>query len=147
MPNIATVLKSEISRLARKEARSETDALKKMVAHQRAQIAALRRRLDELERQQKRSGKRRAAVATDANGDGAADAKHRFSAKGLASCRQRLGLSAADFGRLVGVSQLSIYKWEQGQQRPRQRYLPAIAAVRRMGKREAAAQLEQLAAG
>lgn len=147
MPNIATVLKSEISRLARKEARAETDALKKTVSQQRAQIAALRRRLDELERQHKRSRKRPAAAAPEASEDGGADAKHRFSAKGLATCRQRLGLSAADFGRLVGVSQLSIYKWEQGQQRPRQRYLPAIAAVRKIGKREANARLEQLTAG
>lgn len=146
MPNIATALKAEISRLARKEPRTESDALKKTVSHQRAQIAALRRRIDALERQQKRSANGRAEPRPSENPDGEADAKHRFSAKGLASCRQRLGLSAADFGRLVGVSQPSIYKWEQGQQRPRQRYLPAIAAVRIMGKREAAARLEELAA-
>lgn len=146
MPNIATALKAEISRLARKELRAETDALKKTVSQQRTQLAALRRRLDALERQQKRSAKGRRGAEVDAAQESEGDAKHRFSAKGLASSRQRLGLSAADFGRLVGVSPLSIYKWEQGQ-RPRQRYLPGIAAVRKMGKREAAARLVELAAG
>ncbi|HEX2543283.1 MAG TPA: helix-turn-helix transcriptional regulator [Ramlibacter sp.] len=144
MPDIATALKAEISRLARKELRVETDALKKAVSHYRSEIAALKRRMQQLERQQARGARAKRAAASQ-EGDDAADAKHRFSAKGLFSCRKRLGLSAADFGRLVGVSQLSIYKWESGQQRPRQRYLPAIAAVRKMGKREALARLEQLA--
>jgi len=40
----------------------------------------------------------------------------------------------------------SVYKWEDGKARPRAKHLLAIAALRTMGKREAAARLEQLAA-
>jgi DNA-binding transcriptional regulator YiaG len=68
----------------------------------------------------------------------------RFSAKGLAGQRQRLGLSAAATAKLLGVSALSVYKWESGQTRPRAKHFPAIAALRSMGKREAAARLSEL---
>ena len=40
MPNIATVLKDEISRIARKEIRSETAVVKKASAQYRRDIAA-----------------------------------------------------------------------------------------------------------
>jgi N-acetylneuraminic acid mutarotase len=50
MPNIASVLKEEILRLARKEARSETNALKKASAQYRRDIAALKRQITDLQR-------------------------------------------------------------------------------------------------
>jgi len=68
----------------------------------------------------------------------------RFSAKGLAAQRKRLGLSAAAVAALLGVSGQSIYKWEEGKTRPRASQLPAIAALRKMGKREANARLAAL---
>lgn len=143
MPNIAALLREEITRLARKELRSNTESLKKAVAGYRSEIASLKRRIDTLERQAKRTAKVVARVQPVQESNG--DTKHRFSAKGLATHRQRLGLSAADYGALLGVSSLSVYKWESGQARPRARYLPAIAAVRSMGKREAAARLSEMA--
>lgn len=142
MPNIAAILREEITRLARKELRSNTESLKKAVAGHRTEIAALKRRVDTLERQAKRTAKVVARAQPVPEKD--ADTKHRFSAKGLATHRKRLGLSAADYGTLLGVSPLSVYKWEGGQARPRASYLPAIAAVRSMGKREAAARLTEM---
>jgi DNA-binding transcriptional regulator YiaG len=61
--------------------------------------------------------------------------------------RQKLGLSAKDYGLLVGVSALSIYKWEDGKVQPRGSALVKIAAVRQLGKREAARRLEALQQG
>ena len=58
---------------------------------------------------------------------------------------QQLGLSAADYGRLVGVSALTIYNWESGKSRPRRAQFAAIVAVRGIGKREAADRLASLA--
>jgi transcriptional regulator with XRE-family HTH domain len=68
----------------------------------------------------------------------------RFSAKGLAAKRKRRDLSAAAMAALLGVSGQSIYKWEEGKTRPRASQLPAIAALRKMGKREANARLAAL---
>ena len=65
----------------------------------------------------------------------------RFSGKGLAAQRKRLGLSAANFGKLIGVSGASVYLWEKGEIRPGVGQMPAIAAVRAMGRGEAAAKL------
>lgn len=144
MPDIASVLKSEISRIARKEARAETASLKKSAATHRAEIAALKRRVQALESEVKRLGRRAAAESAPAPEAGAT--KLRFSAKGLASQRRRLGLSAADVGLLVGTTSQSIYNWESGAARPREQYLPAIARLRSMGKREATARLGELQA-
>jgi hypothetical protein len=50
MPNIATLLKGEISRIARKEVRAETESLKKQSSQYRGQIAALKRQVADLEK-------------------------------------------------------------------------------------------------
>ncbi len=71
----------------------------------------------------------------------------RFRASGMASNRKRLGLSAADFGLLVGASGQSVYAWEQGKARPRGKSLAAIAALRGIGKREVAERLAALKSG
>ncbi len=141
MANVASVLKEEIARVARKEIRAETQSLKKAVSVHRSEIASLKRRAQELEQALRRLGrpaKKLAAVATD---DTDPKGALRFSAKGLASQRARLALSAADCGTLVGASGQSIYNWEAGTARPRARHLAAIAALRQMGKKEAAARL------
>ncbi|WP_332824586.1 helix-turn-helix domain-containing protein [Ramlibacter sp.] len=145
MPNIAAVLKTEIARIARKEVRSQTEEIRKSSAQYRSHIAALRKRVDELERQLKRVGKSagRSAPAAAAESDDEGTSR-RFSATRLAAQRRKLGLSAADFATLLGVSGQSVYKWEHGESRPRARQLEAIAAVRGIGKREAAARLAKL---
>jgi DNA-binding transcriptional regulator YiaG len=142
MPNIASILKDEIIRLARKELRANTESLKKAVSTYRSEIAALKRRVEQLERQQKQTAKRIPAAKTPEIAE--SDGQHRWRAAGFAQHRKRLGLTAADMGRLLGVSSLSVYKWEGGQARPRAKYLPAIAALRSMGKREAAKRLENM---
>lgn len=145
MPNIATVLKGEIARLSRKETRIHTEALAKASRAYRSDIAALKRRVQSLEQLVKKLAKAGGrAAAADAAADDEDGAGLRFSAKGLASHRKRLGLSAAELGKLVGASGNSVYNWEQGSARPRARHIAAIAAVRRMGKREAQAKLAEL---
>jgi DNA-binding transcriptional regulator YiaG len=144
MPNIAAVLKDEIARIARKEARAQTAEFKKASAQYRTHIAALRRRVEELERQLKRATRTTARESGPAAEEENEGTPRRFSPTRLAAQRQKLGLSAADFASLLGVSGQSVYKWEHGESRPRARQLEAIAALRGIGKREAAARLAQL---
>lgn len=143
MPNIAAVLKDEISRLARKELRAHTDSLKKAVATYRSEIAALKRRVQTLERQVAKSGKQRTAAPK--NGAEEGQQSLRFRPDGIKKHRQRLGLSAADVAKILGVSSLSVYKWESGKTRPRAKQLQSIAQLRTMGKKEAAKRLEESA--
>lgn len=144
MPNIATLLKNEIARVARKEVRAETQGIKNAIAPYRAQIAELKRRTRELELQIRRLGRVTAKVASTAPQEDAGERNLRFSAKGLATQRKRLGLSAQAFGALIGASGQSVYKWEEGKTRPRARHLPRIAELRGIGKKEAAARLAAL---
>ena len=147
MPNIATVFKSEITRLARKEVRESGEGLRKTVATQRTEIAGLKRRLQELEGVVKKLAKaqsaispRPAAAASSESGESSGGGL-RFRAKGMAANRKRLGLSAADFGLLVGATGQSVYAWESGKAKPRPETLAAIAALRGVGKLEAEAKL------
>jgi DNA-binding transcriptional regulator YiaG len=140
--NIAAMLKSEISRLARKELRTETEALKTASAKYRGEIAALKRDVAELKRQLKVLSKRATGDRPEKTEVGHDQPiRIRFSAKGLAAQRQRLGLSAENFGKLIGVSGQTIYLWEAEKTKPRNGQLQSIATVRKMGKREAAAAL------
>ena len=141
MPNIANILKLEISRIARKEARGETKSLKKAIATYRSDIASLKRRAKDLEDEIRQLNKRatKAKVAPDAE---PMTPGVRFSAKALASQRRRLGLSADRLGLLIGVSGQSIYNWEQGTATPHAKYLPAIAALKSLAVRKAAELVE-----
>jgi len=136
MPSATSLLKSEIARLARKVVRADTAPLRKAVSHYRSEIAALKRRAEALERQLRHAGRVRTSPGAQQPDD-----KHsgfRFSPKGLASHRKRLGLSAEDMGKLLGASGQSVYKWESGEARPRAANMPGIAAVRSLGRRDVA---------
>ncbi|MCG2593021.1 helix-turn-helix domain-containing protein [Ramlibacter sp. XY19] len=145
MPNLAAALKTEIARIARKELRGDLDALKKASTGYRREIATLKKRNADLERLLKRAAKAVPRGPVKPGDTGSEDRQLRFSPARLASQRKKLGLSAANFAKLIGVSGLSVYKWENGQTRPRRAQLEAIAAVRGIGKREAQERLEQLA--
>jgi len=143
MPNIASVLKEEITRLARKEIRVETERLKKVMAQCRSEISALKSRVNSLEKQIANLGRKsRTAQVQEETKEGAT--RIRFSAKGLAKQRQKVGLSAADFGLLSGVSAQTIYNWEAGKSTPREKQKVAVAALRGIGKRQLLAKLQGL---
>lgn len=139
MSTFAEQLKNEISRIAKKELRAETKQLKHAVTQQRAEISALKRRLAEMEQTLKRMAKASAkAQPGEVNEEGPS---LRFRAAGFASLRKKLGLTAGEMAQLLGVSAQSVYHWEIGKSRPRPSQLPAISAVRKMGKKEVAERL------
>jgi len=144
MPNIAAVLKEEISRLARKEVRKEINALRRASVQYRKDIAEMKRRISNLQRKvsplEKQVLKTTPSQAAEVDGE-----RVRFTAKGLRSQRERLGLSAGDYGKLIGVTDQTIYNWEHETARPRKQQVGAIASLRHVGKREAQARLERLA--
>jgi len=146
MPNIGSLLREEITRLSRKETRGQIDSTRKATTQHRKDIAALKRQVTQLEQQVKVLARRSSTTAAaGAASRATGQPKIRFVAKGLKSQRERLGLSAGDFGRLVGVSAQSIYNWEGGQTRPRDEQVARLAQLRSIGKREAGRRLEQSA--
>jgi DNA-binding transcriptional regulator YiaG len=144
MPNIAAVFKEEIVRLARKEIRRQTNVLRRASAQYRKDIAEMKRRVADLQR--KLIPLEKQVLKNVPSPTAETDADHvRFTAKGLHSQRKRLGLSAADCGKLIGVTDQTVYNWEHETARPRKQQVALIASLRHMGKRDAYARLEQLA--
>ena len=166
MASLATTLKEEISTLARREVRRQTASSDKAAARCAREIAALKREVQALEHglaslgtsppgpaaaPKKTSGRaspsRRAAKKADTTSASAKpSARSPFSGEALKAHRERLGLSAENYGKLFGASGLSIYNWEQGKARPRKSNVDAWMAIRRIGKREAARRLASLKA-
>lgn len=140
MPNLSALLKSEMTRLARKELKATVEPLRKAQAAQRRELAELKRQLATLQRALKNVGMPARALREVAE----ERAPARFSAKGLKTQRAKLGLSANDFGLLVNASGQSVYKWETGKAVPRAGQRSALATLRGIGKREAARRLEAL---
>ena len=138
MPNLSTILKGEITRLARKEIKAAIDPVRKANAGHRKEIAELKRLVAQLQRDLKAASK---PAKARAEVGAASPVSSRFSAKGLKSLRAKLGLSAAEFGLLVSASGQSIYKWETGKAVPRSSQQAALAAIRGIGKREAGKRL------
>ena len=146
MADLINALREEMRRQAKKEQRASLTALRRMVSQHRRDIAELKRqlaasqkRLSFLENQERKRLEDRAA-------DGAGAEAARYSPKSVRSHRRRLGLSAEDYGKLVGVSAQTIYHWERGKSRPRKSQREALVVVRSLGKREAKDRLKLLSA-
>ena len=143
MRNLVQALRSEISRLAKKESKGQVAALKAASSRYRREIAELKRltkdlekRLAHMERQERKRAKKPPSAKL-AEG-------RRFSPRGLKTHRAKLGLSAGDYGLLTGVSGQMIYKYERGETRPRRAQLAKLVAMRSLGKREARRRLALL---
>jgi DNA-binding transcriptional regulator YiaG len=145
VPNLASVLKEEIRRLARKESKAQVRAARRAAAAHRRDIAALKRQVQGLKKQVaflESQEKKRVSKPTLEAPSG----RIRFSAHWLKAHRMRLGISAADYGKLLGVSALTVYNWENGKSKPRKEGIAALAAIRGLRRREALTRLEMLGA-
>jgi len=140
MPNIGQVLKEEIARISRRTVRAETESSKKASTRHQREIVELKRQLKGLQRQMSVLS-RQLGAAREAQVPEPDEQRVRFSAKGLRSHRERIDLPAADYAKLIGVSTQSIYNWERGRTTPSSEQKAKIAALRRVGKREAKTRL------
>jgi DNA-binding transcriptional regulator YiaG len=147
MPNIAVVLRDEIRRLAKREIKAGTSSIKQAVAQYRRDIAKLKRLVQGLQKDiafLKAQEHKRLGQPQPKEGDDLEGVRH--SARSVRAQRKRLKFSAADFGKLIGVSGLTVYNWEHGKGRPRKERLATLVGVREMGRREALAKLDAVQA-
>lgn len=109
MTTFANQLKSEIARIAKKEARVETLQLKKASAQHRSDIAALKRYVAALEVTVKKLSKSQPKPVLKIEEE--VTTALRFRAGGFATLRKKFDLSAEQMGKLIGVSAQSVYHW------------------------------------
>lgn len=131
-------LKSEITRLSRKEIKKELDPVKRVNAAQRSLIANLRRDVNELQREVARLKRELGKTAPAVQEEPA----QRFwiSGKGVVTLRKRLGLTQAEFATLAGVSTQSVVKWEKSDGKipfRQEKTASRMQQIRGMSKREA----------
>ncbi len=146
MANLTSLLRDEITRLARRQINAEIVPLKKRWAQQRRVIAALKEECSALRRELSQLSKRGTTVAPRAvpgKAEGGAT-RRRFRADGLRSFRVRLGLTVREVALLLGVSDQTVYNWETASTRPQPAMIETIAELRALGKREVKARLLKL---
>ena len=139
MSKLLSALKEEIVRIARKEIRAETDALRKACSRHRTEIAALKRKLAGVEKPLRKSA---LAAAAAPSAEAGTNGSLRFRADGLRGHRERLGLTAREMASLLDVSVQTLANWESRKTKPRAAQMERIAAVRKLGKRDVAKQVE-----
>ena len=140
MSNVMKELKSEISRLARKEAKGIVSPVKKASVAYRGLIAGLRKQVDAL---QKEVAILKKAIPSPEKAIQAKDAPEgRFwiTGKGVKALRKRLGATQAGLAKLVGVSSQAVVNWEahKGKINLRKATAGALQGLRGKGKREVA---------
>ena len=145
MPNVMSVLRAEIRRLARKESKEAVGDLKRQVTVLRRRVAGYKKRIADVERMARAAGK---SAASGGSGRGAGVAagegggkQIRFSPAWVKSHRKKLALSRRLYAKLVGVSAQTIMLWETGKSRPRRGALATWRAIRGKGRRELKAAL------
>jgi DNA-binding transcriptional regulator YiaG len=148
MSNVVKILKTEIARISKKEAKSATQAIGKSNTWLRKTVADMKKRLVLLEKENKRlmATVKRFQVAQPEKVEQEEDKKARFTSKGIQSLRKKLRLSQADFGKLLGATPHAVYLWEKklGALNLRDKTKAAILSVRGLGAREAKEKLAEL---
>jgi DNA-binding transcriptional regulator YiaG len=139
MSNILKELKSEITRLSRKEIKGELATPRKSIVAQRGLIADLRRQVNAM---QKELNALKKAVPAPGKAVEAKEPKGRFwiTGKGVKALRKRLGLTQASLAKLAGVSSQAVVIWEaqKGKINFRKATAGRIQGIRGLGKREVA---------
>lgn len=146
MPNVAKALRDEISRISRKEAKSATQFIGKPHGELKKIIADLKKRVGLLEKENRRLlEKKKKEEQESFQSPPEETGKARFTAKGIRSLRNRLGLSQSDFGKLMGATPHAVYLWErkEGALRLRDKTKAALLAIRGLGAREAKEKLAE----
>jgi len=132
------VLKSEITRLSRKEARKYVNPLKEKLSAVSRNIVLKKRQIALLEKRVSRLEK---LAATSASAEPSVPPaefdKVRVSPRLVKSQRKRLRISQPQLAKLVGVSAAAVRSWEQGRTLPRKENLIAFVAIRKLGVKEA----------
>ncbi len=144
MIKVMKELKSEISRLARKEINAELSPIRKVNAAQRGFIADLRRQVSALQKEMSVLKQWEPATKNAVNeSSSVADVQFRVSGKGIKALRKRFGITQTALARLADVSGPAVVQWEKnsGKIRLRRKTAQKLQEIFKMKKRDVTAQL------
>ena len=144
--NAMSVLKAEISRLAKKEAKAVVSPVQKASANYRGLIAGLRKQVASLQKEV--TLLKRAVPKADKVLGAKTEPEGRFwiTGQGVKAMRRRTGLTQEKFGKLVGVSVPTVVNWEKAKGKVeirRKETMARIQSLKGKGKREVAAMMPE----
>lgn len=136
-----SVLKAEISRLARKEAKQVVAPVQKASSNYRGLIAGLRKQVASLQREvamlKRAAPKAEKVLASKTEPEG----RFWITGKGVKAMRKRTGLTQEKFGNLVGVSVPTVVNWEKAKGKidiRKKATMARLQEIKGKGKREVA---------
>ena len=148
MSHVVMILKAEIARISKREAKSATQAIGKSNTWLRKVVADLKKRVLVLERENKRlvATVKKYQVAQPEKVEQVEAKKVRFSSRGIRVLRKKLRLSQADFGKLLGTTTHAVYLWEKktGALNLRDKTKAALLSIRGLNAREAKERLAEI---
>jgi DNA-binding transcriptional regulator YiaG len=146
MSNIAKVLKAEIARISRKEAKSATQGIGKSNAWLRKIVADLKKRVVLLEKENKRLAATMKKYQVESPQKPDEDIrKARLTSRGIRSLRRKLRLSQLNFGKLLGTTGHCVYLLEkkEGALNLRDKTREALFSIRGLSAGEARTKLDE----
>ena len=143
MPNVAQVLREEITRLARKEVRAACDPLRKHVRSLRQTVKNQQATITRLDKALAKMANLSTSSSASLYAPEEEETRARVTPASIKRHRSRLKLSQAQLGALLDVSTNTIVRWEAGTSKPRVQYRAALLKMRDLGRRDVTKMLEE----
>ena len=138
MPTLQEVLRTAMLRVARREIKAVVRPMRQELRGLRRKLAGMPKTVSELSRNVVLLVRERDARRTTPQPDAAEARSTRFSGGLIQKLRRRLKLTQGQLALLAGVSVTAVRAWEADRSRPQGARRAALAAIRKLGRREAA---------
>jgi DNA-binding transcriptional regulator YiaG len=134
MTKLESIIKSEITRLAKHEVRSVYRPLRKEVWGLKLKLSNLMKNFTVLDRLAKEISK---AKSTEPKLEATPEEvkASRLTPERIAGLRKKLGISQRELGLLVGATTGAVLSWEKGKFKPQGERKVALVALRKVRKR------------
>ncbi len=146
MAKLESVIKSEITRLAKHEVRSAFRPLRKEVWGMKLKLSNLIKNFTVLDRLAKEISKAKSAEPKLAASPEEVKAS-RLTPERIAGLRKKLGISQRELGVLVGATIGAVASWEKGKFKPQGEKKAALVALRKQRKKDVRKMLKEKVEG
>ena len=135
MAKLESIIKSEITRLAKREVRSTFRPLRKEVWGMKLKLSNLIKNFTVFDRLAKEISK---AKSTEPKLEASPEEvkASRLTPERISNLRKKLGISQRELGVLVGATIGAVLSWEKGKFKPRGDKKAALVALRKLRKRQ-----------
>jgi DNA-binding XRE family transcriptional regulator len=136
MGKIEEVIRSEISRLARKTTKGTLKSLTRNVSQLKRSVSQLSKTVAVLQKKIARHSRDKGAHNVKLGAPEGEVKSARFTPRLIKKLRKRLGITQGDLALILDVSKGAVVSWESGRSAPRYARKAAMVALRKLGRRD-----------